>query len=231
MQPQGLLGENWNGESRAQCAGRASQGGQSTMHVASVQDCLQRIGNFLWTHSSIASTLTCTSLALTVANSSFLGLLLSRPALLLPRQKQSWVTASDQHSNHGTARIFQAQSAGRSQPLTQGGGLVSVSCSSFLNPANFPGSGKALPSGLLVAADAWASLLIVPGIRYDALRLPVVCHLLLLWLGSQRQIYPDPTVGPSLSRRILQHHRVPVYLCLPWQICCYPCPVRQVWPP
>ncbi|KAK7801661.1 hypothetical protein U0070_013155, partial [Myodes glareolus] len=29
-------------------------------------DCLQRIGNFLWTHSSIASTLTCTSLALTV---------------------------------------------------------------------------------------------------------------------------------------------------------------------
>lgn len=63
------------------------------MHIASVQDCLQRIGNFLWTHSSIASTLTCTSLALTVATSSFLGLLLSRPALLLPRQKQSWVTA------------------------------------------------------------------------------------------------------------------------------------------
>ncbi|XP_028626953.1 tetraspanin-32 isoform X5 [Grammomys surdaster] len=29
-------------------------------------DCLQSIGNFLWTHYSIASTLTCTSLALTV---------------------------------------------------------------------------------------------------------------------------------------------------------------------
>nr|XP_048314201.1 tetraspanin-32 isoform X4 [Myodes glareolus] len=36
--------------------------------LATIQDtdCLQRIGNFLWTHSSIASTLTCTSLALTV---------------------------------------------------------------------------------------------------------------------------------------------------------------------
>ncbi|XP_028626954.1 tetraspanin-32 isoform X6 [Grammomys surdaster] len=30
------------------------------------EDCLQSIGNFLWTHYSIASTLTCTSLALTV---------------------------------------------------------------------------------------------------------------------------------------------------------------------
>ncbi|CAO2583989.1 Tspan32 [Lemmus lemmus] len=30
------------------------------------EDCLQRIGNVLWTHYSIASTLTCTSLALTV---------------------------------------------------------------------------------------------------------------------------------------------------------------------
>ncbi|XP_041522458.1 tetraspanin-32 [Microtus oregoni] len=30
------------------------------------EDCLQRIGSFLWTHYSIASTLTCTSLALTV---------------------------------------------------------------------------------------------------------------------------------------------------------------------
>lgn len=67
--------------------GRAThsvQGGQSTVHVASVQDCLQRIGNFLWTHYTIASTLTCTSLALTVATSSFLGLLLSRPPCCFP---------------------------------------------------------------------------------------------------------------------------------------------------
>lgn len=114
MQPQGLLGENWNGESQAQCAGRVSQGGQSTVHVASVQDCLQRIGNFLWTHYSIASTLTCTSLALTVAISSFLGLLLSRPTLLLPRQKQSWVTASNRPS------LIMAL-PGSSRPSQQGG--------------------------------------------------------------------------------------------------------------
>lgn len=86
------------------------------MHVASVQDCLQSIGKFLWTHYRIASTLTCTSLALTVATSSFLVLLLSCPALPLPRQKQSWATASGQHSSHGTTRIFQAQSAGEASP-------------------------------------------------------------------------------------------------------------------
>ncbi|CAO2583994.1 hypothetical protein LEMLEM_LOCUS2979 [Lemmus lemmus] len=35
-------------------------------HGLMAADCLQRIGNVLWTHYSIASTLTCTSLALTV---------------------------------------------------------------------------------------------------------------------------------------------------------------------
>uniref|UniRef100_A0A8C2M5P2 Tetraspanin 32 n=1 Tax=Cricetulus griseus TaxID=10029 RepID=A0A8C2M5P2_CRIGR len=35
-------------------------------HGLMAADCLQSIGNFLWTHYSIASTLTCTSLALTV---------------------------------------------------------------------------------------------------------------------------------------------------------------------
>ncbi|XP_031244820.1 tetraspanin-32 isoform X3 [Mastomys coucha] len=32
------------------------------------------------------------------------------------------------------------------------------------------------------------------GIRYDALCLPLVFHSLLLWLGSKRQILPDPTI-------------------------------------
>lgn len=53
------------------------------MHAAFVQDCLQSIRNFLWTHYRIASTLTCTSLALTVVTSSFLALPLSCPALPL----------------------------------------------------------------------------------------------------------------------------------------------------
>lgn len=84
IQLQGLLGRKWNwGKLGTLC--REGQPGWTTMHSAFVQDCLQSIGNFLWTHYSIASTLICTSLALTVATSSFLALPLSCPVLPLPR--------------------------------------------------------------------------------------------------------------------------------------------------
>lgn len=174
---------------------REGQPGWATAHASSVQDCLQSIQNFLWTHYSIASTLTCISLALTVATSSFLA-----PSVLpcpAPSQIEGspWVTATRPtlQSWH-----YQAQSVGRNQPLTQGRGWVSISCPPFLSPRNFPGSGKTLPPGLMVAVDSKASLLPAPGICYDALRLPLVCHSHLLWLGSERQLHPDPTVGPLL---------------------------------